>query len=61
MEKFLNKNEDVLIEETKDNESVGYTSNYLKVRINSKLEHNQLYNVKIIKIEGLEAIGIANN
>lgn len=60
-EKFLNKNEDVLIEETKDNESVGYTSNYLKVRINSKLEHNQLYNVKIIKIEGLEAIGIANN
>jgi len=35
----------VLIEEIKENESIGHTSNYLKVTIPEKLETNKIYNV----------------
>lgn len=43
--KFNNKYVDVLIEEVKDNVSIGHTSNYLLVEINEKLERNKMYNV----------------
>ncbi len=44
-EKFIGKVVDVLIEEVKDNYSVGHTSNYLKVIIPEKLNRNQIYEV----------------
>jgi len=48
--KFLNKELEVLIEEVDDNYSIGHTSNYIKVYINNKLDRNEFYRVKIIKI-----------
>ena len=45
-EKFVGKEVDVLIEEVKENESIGHTSNYLRVIIPKKLEKNKIYKVK---------------
>lgn len=42
---FIDKNVDVLIEEVRDNKSIGHTSNYLKVEIDEILEKNKIYNV----------------
>lgn len=58
-ERFIGKELDVLIEEVFDNYSVGHTSNYIKVRIEEKLEHNKDYLVKIISVNGLTVNGIA--
>ena len=49
--KYLNKEVEVLVEETKENASFGHTGNYLYVKINKKLEHNTFVTVKIIDIE----------
>ena len=48
--KFINKELEVLIEETDNNYSIGHTSNYIKVFINKVLERNRFYKVKIIKV-----------
>ncbi len=45
-EKFIDRDVDVLIEEVHNNESVGHTSNYLRVVIPKKLEKNKIYKVK---------------
>ena len=44
---FLNKEVEVLIEEIKDNKSIGHTSNYLKVIIDGIYERNSLVKVTI--------------
>lgn len=49
--KFLNKQEEVLIEEEKDGYSYGHTSNYLHVKINKKLKHNTFVTVTITKVD----------
>lgn len=49
--KYLNKEVEVLIEETKDGVSLGHTGNYLYVKINKELEHNTFVTVKITDIE----------
>ena len=49
LDRFINKNVDVLIETVKDNISTGHTENYLKVEINRKLERNTIVNVLINK------------
>lgn len=51
MEQFLNKEVEVLIEEVKDGVSYGHTGNYLHVKIEKELEHNQMVLVKITKID----------
>ena len=56
--KFLNKDIEVLVEEVKDNISIGHTSNYIKVIINEKLEHNKFYNVHINNIDKNNVYGI---
>ena len=55
--KFLNRNFDILIEEIKDGYSIGHLDNYIKVLINSDLEHNKFYKVKIINVEGNNVYG----
>ena len=55
--KFLGKTLNVLVEEVFDDYSVGHTDNYIKVIINSRLEHNKDYNIKIIKIDGINVYG----
>ena len=54
---FLGKILNVLVEEVFDDHSTGHTDNYIKVIINSKLEHNKDYNVKIIKVDGINVYG----
>lgn len=49
--KYLNKEVEVLIEETKDGASYGHTGNYLYVKINKELEHNTFVTVKITDIQ----------
>ena len=49
--KYLNKEVEVLIEETKDGCSYGHTGNYLYVKINKEIEHNTFITVKITSIE----------
>ncbi|MDD2504966.1 MAG: tRNA (N(6)-L-threonylcarbamoyladenosine(37)-C(2))-methylthiotransferase MtaB [Bacilli bacterium] len=48
---FLNKEVKVLIEEIKDNYSIGHTSNYIKVLINKKLKVNEIYKVTVYEID----------
>ena len=49
--KFINKQEDVLIEEEKDGYSYGHTSNYLHVKIPKAIEHNTFVTVTITKVD----------
>ena len=49
-QKFLHKNVEVLVEKSFSQYSLGHTSNYILVRINQKLEPNQLYTVKIVNV-----------
>ena len=51
MEKFINKNLDVLVEEYKDGYSYGHTSNFIYVKIKGEYEHNEFVNVKLKKVE----------
>ena len=51
MEKFINKNLDVLIEEYKDGYSYGHTSNFIYVKIKGEYKHNEFVNVKLKKVE----------
>lgn len=49
--KFLNKDVDVLIEETSENSSSGYTNNYIKVIIDKILNTNVEYIGKVVFID----------
>ncbi len=57
MEKFIGKEVEVLVEEYKDGFSYGHTGNYLYVKINKELPHNELVNVAIKSIEYPYVIG----
>lgn len=54
---FLHQNLNVLIEEYQDGYSVGHTSNYIKVHIKEKLNHNENYTVEITDIKGTMVYG----
>ena len=56
--KFINKELDILIEELKDNKSIGHTDNYIKIVIDDILEHNKFYRVKITKIINNNVYGV---
>lgn len=53
----LNKTEELIIEQTKDGKSYGYTSNYIKVEINSPLKPNEVISVKINKVNNKKVTG----
>jgi len=57
MNKFLNREVEVLVEINKDGKSIGHTTNYLQVKIDKELEHNTFVKVKITKIEYPYCIG----
>ena len=57
MNKYLNKEVEVLIEEYKDDYSYGHTGNYLYVKINKELPHNEIVKVKIKDIKYPYCIG----
>ena len=56
--KFLNIEMDLLIEEVKDDYSIGHTDNFIKVIIEDKLKTNNFYKVKINNIVNKEVKGI---
>ena len=51
--KFLDKDIEVLVEESYKDKSIGHTDNYLKVIINKEIPHNTFCKVKVKKIEDL--------
>ena len=56
--KFIGKTKYVLIETNDNNESIGYTDNYLKVKINKKINSNTLVKVKLINLNNLYLEGV---
>ena len=58
MKKFINKEVDVLVEEFKDGYSYGHTGNYLHVKINKELPHNEIVKVTIKSVEYPYCIGV---
>ena len=57
MNKYLNKEVEILVEEYKDGYSFGHNGNYLYVKVNKKLKHNDLVKVKITSIDYPYCIG----
>ena len=57
MKKFIGKEVEVLIEESDDQYSYGHTSNYLYVKIPNIVNHNELVNVEIEKVDYPYVIG----
>lgn len=51
MKKYLNKEVEVLIEETKNGYSLGHTGNFLHIKINKELPTNQFVKVTIKEID----------
>ena len=56
--KFKEKTLSVLIEEVKEDYVVGHTDNYIKVKIDKKLDNNKFYNIKIKDIVKTNVKGI---
>lgn len=60
MQKFINLEVDVLIEEYKDGYSYGHTGNFLYVKIKGELPHNEIIKVKIVRVDYPYCIGEIN-
>ena len=62
-EKYLGEILEVLVEEEKNGEYLGYTDNYLRVRFKSEKKEllNSLVKIKIIEIEDEILIGKEDN
>ena len=59
--KYLNKTMSVLIEESKEEYSIGHTDNYIKVIIDTKLNNNTFYDIKINSVVKTDVKGIYNS
>ena len=57
MKKFIGKKVSVLIEEYKDGYSFGHTGNFLYVKINKELPHNEIVDIVVKDIEYPYVIG----
>ena len=57
MNKFMNREVEVLVEINKDGKAIGHTTNYLQVKINKEIEHNTFVKVKITQIDYPFCIG----
>ena len=57
LDKFINKEVEVLVEKSTSGTSIGHTGNYLQVEIDSICEKNTLVNVLIEKREGKIVFG----
>ena len=51
MNKFLNKELEVLFERTIDGYSIGHTSNYLQIKVKEEIESGTFKNIELISIE----------
>jgi len=57
MEKFINKELEVLFEVTHDNYSIGHTSNYLQIKVEGRHQSGEFKQIKLINIEYPYIIG----
>ena len=57
MQKFINREVEVLIEEYKDGYSYGHTGNFLYVKTKGELPHNEIIKVKIVRVDYPYCIG----
>lgn len=57
-QKFIEKNVSVIIEEVFESYSIGHSSNYLAIRIEERLIKNEIYEIKITKVENDMIIGV---
>ena len=57
LNKFINKEKEVLIETTKDNYTYGHTDNFLYVKIKGEYKHNEMLNVIIKEIDYPYCVG----
>ena len=57
MNKFIDKELDVLIEEYKEGYSYGHTSNFIYVKIKGEYKHNEFVMVKLKRVEYPYMIG----
>ncbi len=55
--KHLHQEVEVLIEEVHDKESIGFTTNYMKVKIAKSLQRNEIYKVKVVDFKNGSLIG----
>ena len=55
--KFIGKELEILVEQTKDDFAYGHTSNYLNVKVKGNLPHNELIKVKITSVDYPNVIG----
>ncbi|MEG1986970.1 MAG: tRNA (N(6)-L-threonylcarbamoyladenosine(37)-C(2))-methylthiotransferase MtaB [Bacilli bacterium] len=60
MNKFINKQADVLIEKVLDDSSIGHTSNYLLVKVNQVLARDKVESVTITDVDYPYCIGTVN-
>ena len=57
MNKFVNKDLEVLFERTIDGYSIGHTSNYLQIKVKENVESGTFKNITLEKIEYPYIIG----
>jgi len=57
MERFMNREMDVLLERGGDDYSIGHTSNYLQVKVKGKFGSGEMHKVRLEKIEYPYIIG----
>ena len=57
MNKFINREVEVLVEEHKDDYSIGHTGNFLHVKVKGNYQINEFIKVKIEKIDYPYCIG----
>lgn len=53
LKEFIGKTMEILTEEEKDGYTYGYTTNYLRVKVDQSLPHNNLVEVKITGLDNL--------
>ena len=56
-QKHINEVMEVLIEEVYENESIGHTSNYIKVKVNQPLKKNDMYRIHLTDLESDYLVG----
>ena len=57
---YLDKNIEVIVEEVFEGYSLGHSSNYLAIRIYEVLLKNNIYNIKVVKVENDIIKGVVN-
>lgn len=53
---LLGSEQEIIVEEFKNGYSIGHTSNFIRVLVPTELEHNKVYKVRLLSLEGNSVI-----